>query len=119
MFRVALLNKEENFGKVQRPVNTISFAFLNSDPAQTFEDKIQIWIDKQLSDKAIGENWKRFTTLKDVKSSKMQGMIIQKQSNSARIITNGSGTAHKNLSIFVVICLFPEVLKIDTKIQDT
>ena len=46
-------------------------------------------------------------------------MIIQKQSNSARIITNGSGTAHKNLSIFVVICLFPEVLKIDTKIQDT
>ena len=50
----------------------------------------------------------------------MYGLIkTPKESNPARIITSGSGTAAENLSIFVEKCLFAEVLKIDTKIQDT
>ena len=50
----------------------------------------------------------------------MYGLIkTPKESNPARIITSGSGTATENLSIFVEKCLFPEVLKIDTRIQDT
>ena len=42
-----------------------------------------------------------------------------KESNPARIISSGSDTAVENLSIFVEKCLFPEVLKIDTRMQDT
>ena len=50
----------------------------------------------------------------------MYGMIkTHKESNPARIITSGSGTARENLPIFVEKCLFPEVLKIDTIIQET
>ena len=49
----------------------------------------------------------------------MYGMIkTHKQSNRARIITSGSGTVAGNLSIFAEKCLFPEVLKIGTRMQD-
>ena len=58
--------------------------------------------------------------MKDVKSGKMYGMIkTLKESNPTRIVTSGSGTAVENLSVFVEKCLFPEVLKIYTKIRDT
>ena len=41
-----------------------------------------------------------------------------KESNPARIITSCSETAVENLSVFFEKCLLPEVLKIDTRIQD-
>ena len=50
----------------------------------------------------------------------MYGMIkTRKESNPARIIISRSGTAVESLSTFVEKCLFPEVLKIGTRIQDT
>ena len=42
-----------------------------------------------------------------------------KESNHARIITSGSGTAVENLSIFFEKCLFSKVLKIDSRIKFT
>ena len=42
-----------------------------------------------------------------------------KESNAARIITSGSGTAVEKLSIFVEKYLFPEIMKIDTRMRDT
>ena len=42
-----------------------------------------------------------------------------KESNPARIISSGSDTAVENLPNFVEKCLYPEVLKIDTRMQDT
>ena len=49
----------------------------------------------------------------------MYGMIkAHKESNLVRIITSGSGTVVENLSIFAEKCLFPEVLKIGTRMQD-
>ena len=42
-----------------------------------------------------------------------------KESNNARIITSGSGTAVENLSIFFEKCLFSKVLKIDSRIKFT
>ena len=35
------------------------------------------------------------------------------------VVTSGCGTAVENLSIFVEKCLFPEVLKIESRVQDT
>ena len=42
-----------------------------------------------------------------------------KESNHARIITSGSGTAVENLSTFFEKCLFSKVLKIDSRIKFT
>ena len=42
-----------------------------------------------------------------------------KDNNLACVITSGCGTAVENLSIFVERCLYPKVLKIESRIQDT
>ena len=115
--RFVLLANEQYCEKVQYQMNRSSFTLLNSDPTKIFEDKINTWIEKWISQKAIDENWKRFTKPKYVKPGKMYGMIkTHKESNPARIITSGSGTTVKNLPIFVEKCLFPKVLKKDTRI---
>ena len=43
----------------------------------------------------------------------------QKVNNPVRVITSRFGTDVENLSIFVEWCLYPEVLKIESRIQDT
>ena len=45
--------------------------------------------------------------------------LKHKVNNPVRVITSGRGTAVENLSIFVERCLYPEVLKIESRIQDT
>ena len=103
--------------KFQYQINRSPFTLLNGDPTKIFEDKINTWIEKWISRKAIDENWKRFIKPKEVKPSKVYGMIkTPKKSNPARIITSGSGIAVENLSIFVEKCLFPVVLKRGTRI---
>ena len=50
----------------------------------------------------------------------MYGLVkTDKDNNPAWVITSGCGTAVENLSIFVERCLYPEVLKIESRIQDT
>ena len=50
----------------------------------------------------------------------MYGLVkTHKVNNPVRVITSGCGTAVENLSIFVERCLYPEVLKIESRIQDT
>ena len=50
----------------------------------------------------------------------MYGLVkTHKVNNPVRVTTSGCGTAVENLSIFVERCLYPEVLKIESRIQDT
>ena len=71
-------------------------------------------------DKVIDKNLKQFIKLKDLKPGKMFGMVkTHKESNPTIIITSGRETTVKKLPIFVEKCLFQNVLKIDTRIQDT
>ena len=50
----------------------------------------------------------------------MYGLVkTHKVNNPVRIITNGCGMAVENVSISVKKCLYPEVLKIESRIQDT
>ena len=118
--RFVLLSNEEYCKKVQHQINRISFTLLSSDPRKTFEDIINARIEKWIPRKAIDENWIAFIKLKNVKPDKIYGIIkTHKESNPARIIViMGNGAAVKNLSIFVN-SLFPEVLKIFIRIQDT
>ena len=41
-----------------------------------------------------------------------------KVNNPLRVITSGSGIAMENLKIFAEKCLFPEVLKSESRVQD-
>ena len=53
-------------------------------------------------------------------SRKMYGLVkIHKDNNPVRVITNGCGRAVEILSIFVERCLYPAVLKIESRIYDT
>ena len=50
----------------------------------------------------------------------MCGLVKKhKVNNLVRVITSDYATAVENLSIFVERCLYPEVLKIKSRIQDT
>ena len=50
----------------------------------------------------------------------MCGLVkTPKADNPIRVITSGCGTAVENLSIFAEKCLFPELLKIESRVQDT
>ena len=55
-----------------------------------------------------------------VAPGKMYGLVkTHKADNPIRAITSGCGTAVENLSIFAEKCLFPELLKIESRVQDT
>ena len=82
--KFVLLTNEKYWEKVQYQINRSSFTLLNSDPTKIFEDKINTWIEKWISQKAIDENCKRLIKQKDVKPGKMYGMIKNyKESNPA------------------------------------
>ena len=50
----------------------------------------------------------------------MYGLVkTHKAANPIRVISSGCGTGVETLSIFVEKCLFPEVLKIKRRAQDT
>ena len=116
--KFVLLSNEQYCKKVQHQINRSSFTLLRSDFTKKIGNKINKWIENWKSRKAIDEDWKRFMKLKDVKPGKMYRMIkTHKESNPVRIIS--SGTAVGNLFIFIEKCLFPKVLKIDTRIHDT
>ena len=66
------------------------------------------------------KTWQKFIESSHVTPGKMYDLVkTQKVNNPVRVITSGCGTAIENLSIFVERCLYPEVLKIESKIQDT
>ena len=82
--KFVLLTNEKYWEKVQYQINRSSFTLLNSDPTKIFEDKINTWIEKWISQKVIDENCKRLIKQKDVKPGKMYGMIKNhKESNPA------------------------------------
>ena len=87
----ALLSNEQYPKKVQRQANRSSFTLSNSDPAQTFAEKINTQIEKWINIKVIDKNWKLFIKPKDVKPSKMCEMKkTHKESKLARIIISCS-----------------------------
>lgn len=50
----------------------------------------------------------------------MHGLVKAHQvDNTVRVITIAGGTVVENLSIFVERCLFLEILKIESRVQET
>ena len=81
---------------------------------------MNLWIQKWTENKVLDKSWSKFIEPSVVAPGKMYGLIkTHKVDNPVRVITSGCGTAVENLSIFVEKCLFPEVLKIESRVQDT
>ena len=87
--RFVLLTNEPYWEKFQYQINRSSFTLLNRDARKTFKDKVNLWIEKWISRKAIDKNQKRFIKPMDVKPGKIYGMIkTHKETNPERIITS-------------------------------
>ena len=81
---------------------------------------MNLWIQKWTENKVIDKSWSKYIEPSFVAPGKMYGLVkTHKADNPVRVITSGCGTAVENLSIFVEKCLFPEVLKIESRVQDT
>ena len=80
---------------------------------------MNLWIQKW-TEKVLDKRWSKFIEPSVVTPGKMYGLIkTDKADNPIRVITSRCETAVENLSIFVEKCLFPEVLKIESRVQDT
>ena len=56
----------------------------------------------------------------DVSPEKMYGLVkTHKADNLVRVIVSGCRTTVENLSFFIEKCLFPEVLKTESRAQNT
>ena len=77
-------------------------------------------IQKWTRNNVLCKTQQRFIEPLHVAPGKMHGLLkAHEDNNPVRIITSGCGTAVENLSIFVERYLHPEVLKIESRIQDT
>ena len=79
-----------------------------------------MWIQKSTRNNVLCKTWQKFIEPSHVTPGKMCGLVkTHKVNNLVRVITSDYATAVENLSIFVERCLYPEVLKIKSRIQDT
>ena len=96
------------------------FVELDHDPSKLFSEKVNLWIQKWTENKVFHKSWSKFIEPSVVASGRMYGLTkTHKVDNPVRVITSGCGTAVESLSIFVEKCLFLEVLKIESRVQDT
>ena len=76
-------------------------------------------IQKWTQNNVLCKTWQKFVELSDVTPGKIYGLVkTHKVNNPVRVITSGCGMAVEDLSVFVERCLYPEVLKNESRIQD-
>ena len=81
---------------------------------------MNLWIQKWTENKVLDKSWSKFVEPSVATVGKLYGLFkTNKASNPVRVITSGCGTAVENLSIFVGKCLFPEFLKIESRVKYT
>ena len=118
--RFVVLDNQDYVEKIDYQLGRSSFEELDHDPSKFFSEKVNLWIQKWTENKVLDKSWSKFIEPSVVAPGKMYGLIkTHKVDNPVRVITSGCGTAVENLLIFVEKCLFPEVLKIETRVQNT
>ena len=79
-----------------------------------------MWIKKWARNGVLCKTWQKFIEPSHADPEEIYGLVkTDKDNTPACVITSSCGTAVENLSIFVERCLYPEVLKIESRIQDT
>ena len=118
--RFVVLDNQDYVENIDYQLERSSFEELDHDPSKLFSEKVNLWIQKWTENKVLDESWSKFTEPSVVAPEKMYGLIkTHEVDNPLRVISSGCGTAVESLSIFVEKCLFLEVLKIESRVQDT
>ena len=80
---------------------------------------MNLWIQKWTENNVLDKSWSKFFKPSVVVPGKMYGLVkTHDADNSVWVITSQCGKAVENLLIFVEKCLFLEVLKIESRVQD-
>ena len=118
--RFVVLDNQDYVEKIEYQLGRSWFEELDHDPSNLFLEKVNLWIQKCTENKVLDKSWSKFIQPSFVAPGKMYGLVkTHKADNPVRVITSGCGIAVENLSKFAEKCLFPEVLKIETRVQDT
>ena len=112
-----VLDIQDYIEKIEYQLERSLLEELDHDPSKLFSEKVNLWIQKWTENKVIDKSWSKYIEPSFVAPGKMYGLVkTHKEDNP---VTSRCGTAVENLSIFVEKCLFPEVLKIKSRVQDT
>ena len=112
-----VLDNQDYIEKIEYQLGRSLLEELDHDPSKLFSEKVNLWIQKWTENKVIDKSWSKYIEPSFVAPGKMYGLVkTHKEDNP---VTSRCGTAVENLSIFVEKCLFPEVLKIKSRFQDT
>ena len=115
-----VLDNQDYVEKIKYQLGKSSFEELDHNPSKLFSEKVNLWIQKWTENKVLDKNWSKFIETSFAAPGKMYGLAkTHRADHPVKVITSGCGTAVENLSIFVEKCLFPEVLKIESRVQDT
>ena len=115
-----VLDNQDYLEKIEYQLGRSSFEELDHNPSKLFSEQVDLWIQKWTENKVLDKSWSKLIEPSFVAPGKMYGLVkTHKADNPVRVITSGCGIAVENLSKFVEKCLFPEVLKIETRVQDT
>ena len=118
--RFVVFDNQDYVREVEYQLGRSLFGELDHDPSKLFSEKVNLWIQKWTENKVLDKSWSKFIEPSFVVPGKMHGLVkTHKADNPVRVITSGCGTAVENLSILVEKYLFPELLKIESKVQDT
>ena len=118
--RFVILDNKDYNEKIEYQLGRSSFEELGHDPSSLFSEKVNLWIQKCTENMVLDKSWSKFIEASFVAPGKMYGLVkTHKADNPIRVITSGCGTAVENVSIFVEKCLFSEVLKTESRVQDT
>ena len=118
--RFLVLDNEDYIENINYQLGGSSFEEFDYDPSKVFSERVTLWIQKRTRNNILCKTWQKFIEPSHVTPGKMYGLVkTHKVNNPVRVITSGCGTAVKNLSVFVEKCLYPEVLEIQSRIQDT
>ena len=97
-----LITNEDYKKKVENQKARSSFEELWNNPHWEVERKVKIWINKQLSNKTLSNDWVTFISPEHPKPDQMFGNTkTHKINNPARVITSGCSTSVESLSTFV------------------
>ena len=117
--RFVVLDNQDYIEKTEYQLGRSSFEELDHDPSKLFSEKVNLWIQKWTENKVLDKSWSKLIEPSFVAPGKMYGLVkTHKADNPVRVITSGCGIAVENLSIFIEKFLFPEVLEIESRVQD-
>ena len=120
--RFVVLSNDDYCSKVEEQIARSFLTEVESNLSSTFEGEVNQWIEKWTNLRKLPKEWSEFIKPTDSKPGDMYGLIKTHKPNNtnpARTISSGCGTAVENLSIFVETHLAPLAETLPSRIKDS